>query len=37
MSHRLRSMIPFIRYNAGNVFAGKFIYFLLLATLDRTF
>jgi hypothetical protein len=33
MSHRLRSLIPFIRYNAGNVFAGKFIYFLLLAVL----
>jgi len=33
MSHRLRSLVPFIRYNAGNVFAGKFIYFLLLAVL----
>jgi len=29
----LRSIFPFIRYNAGHIFAGKFIYFLLLAVL----
>ncbi|MGY8825099.1 MAG: hypothetical protein ACKVJG_14385 [Candidatus Latescibacterota bacterium] len=29
----LRSIFPFIRYNASHIFAGKFIYFLLLAVL----
>ncbi len=27
----IRSLFAFFRYNAGNVFAGKFIYFLLLS------
>ncbi len=31
MSQRLRSLFAFVRYNAGHVFAGKFVYFLLLA------
>ena len=32
MLNRLRSLMVFVRYSAGHLFAGKFVYFLLLAT-----
>ena len=32
MLNRLRSLTTFVRYSASHLFAGKFAYFLLLAT-----